>query len=224
MRMNQGEQESLEGSNFKELRLLEEVESSSEVSQRQLAGQLNIALGVANLIVRTLVRKGYLRASKVHWKRWVYVLTPAGIAHKVQLTLDYIERFVDHYRRVRSLLRTELASLAIDSDSRVAIYGTTEFAEMIFLALRELGVQHIDFFDSDTESKQFLGQEIFSVREISSRNYAVILVAHTTKVSSKLDELRSEGISKGSIVTPLQGKSISSLNKEELDQGNSQHD
>ena len=84
MRMNQGEQESLEGPNFKELRLLEEVESSSEVSQRQLAGQLNIALGVANLIVRTLVRKGYLRASKVHWKRWVYVLTPAGIAHKVQ--------------------------------------------------------------------------------------------------------------------------------------------
>ena len=125
MRMNQREHESLEGSNFKELRLLEEVESSSEVSQRQLAGQLNIALGVANLIVRTLVRKGYLRASKVHWKRWVYVLTPAGIAHKVQLTLDYIERFVDHYRRVRSLLRTELAALAIDSDSRVAIYGTT---------------------------------------------------------------------------------------------------
>lgn len=224
MRMNQGEQESLEGSNFKELRLLEEVESSSEVSQRQLAGQLNIALGVANLIVRTLVRKGYLRASKVHWKRWVYVLTPAGIAHKVQLTLDYIERFVDHYRRVRSLLRTELAALTIDSDSRVAIYGTTEFAEMIFLALREHGVQNIDFFDSDTESQQFLGQEIFPVHDIASKNYAVILVAHTTKISSKLDELRSEGIPQGAIVTPLQGKSKSSQDNEELDRGNVRND
>ncbi|MDA1349481.1 MAG: winged helix-turn-helix domain-containing protein [Chloroflexi bacterium] len=194
----------LEGEGYRELRLLEEVESRPEVSQRYLARQLNVALGVANLLVRTLVRKGYIRASRVGWKRWVYVLTPAGIAHKVQLTLAYIERFVDHYRRVRNLLRTELAALDIDTDSRVAIYGTTEFAEMIYLALRELGVAKIDFFDREQGEKNFLGQPVWGLDQVAAEDYAIVLVAHMTEVPSRLEELQAGGLPSGRAVALLQ--------------------
>ena len=48
----------LEGDSYRELRLLEEVDSTPELSQRHLARSLGIALGVANLLVRTLVKKG----------------------------------------------------------------------------------------------------------------------------------------------------------------------
>ena len=98
----------LEGESYRELRLLEEVESTPELSQRHLAHKLGIALGVANLLVRNLVKKGYIRTRQVGWKRWVYVLTPAGVTRKVQLTMNYIERFHDHYRRVCALLREDL--------------------------------------------------------------------------------------------------------------------
>ena len=50
----------LEESTYRELRLLEEVEIKPEVSQRHLASQLGVALGVANLLVKNLAKKGYM--------------------------------------------------------------------------------------------------------------------------------------------------------------------
>ena len=45
----------LEGVAYRELRLLEEVDLTPEVSQRHLAHQLGVALGVTNLLLRSLV-------------------------------------------------------------------------------------------------------------------------------------------------------------------------
>ena len=49
---NNDRADSLEGGSYRELRLLEEVDSTPEVSQRHLARRLGIALGVANLLMR----------------------------------------------------------------------------------------------------------------------------------------------------------------------------
>ena len=64
-------------------------------------GRVGIAVGVANVLIKSLVTKGYVRASRVTWKGWAYILTPAGVARKVQLTANYVDRFLDHYRTVR---------------------------------------------------------------------------------------------------------------------------
>ena len=195
---------SLEDDSYRELRLLEEVESTPQVSQRHLARRLGIALGMANLLVRSLAKKGYIRASRVQWKTWAYVLTPAGIARKVHLTLAYIERFVDHYRRVRMLLRDELSSLAIDSDARIAIYGTTEIAEMVYLALREMGVTRIDFFDQDQSDGTFLGMPVQGLDSLVSNDYSMVMVAQTTQIEARFRELHARGVASSQIAALLQ--------------------
>ena len=57
------------GGSFRELRVLEEVESTPNLSQRKIAGSVGIAVGVANVLIKSLVTKGYVRASRVTWKR-----------------------------------------------------------------------------------------------------------------------------------------------------------
>ena len=125
-------------------------------------------VGVANLLVRTLTKKGYIRATQVGWKRWVYVLTPAGIARKANLTFGYVERFVDHYRRVRVLLRDDLGALAMDPESPIAIYGTTDLAELIYLALRDMGLTRIDFYDHEGRESDFLGMKVRNLKTAGS--------------------------------------------------------
>ena len=110
---------SLEDASYRELRLLEEVDGRPDVSQRQLARNLGVALGVANLLVRTMARKGYIKMTHLSWRRWVYVVTPRGMARKVQLTLSYVDRFIGHYRRVRTILYDDLNGLALNKESRV---------------------------------------------------------------------------------------------------------
>ena len=201
---DQEKRDRLEGTAYRELRLLEEVEDSPHVSQRHLALRLGIALGVANLLLRNLVRKGYIRASKVTWKRWVYVLTPAGIARKANLTFSYIERFRDHYRRVRTLVRDDLGSLAMIADSRIAIYGATELAELMYLALKDMGLTAIDVFGEEGADGRFLGMQVKSLSDIAPDDYAKVMVAFSTDVDARCRELMSRGIPPGQIFTLLQ--------------------
>ena len=108
------EASSLEGKRSREMRLLEAVDRTPEISQRDLARQLALALAVTNRLVRSLVKEGYLRCTQKGWNRWTYVLTPAGAARKLRLTVAYVERFLDHYGRVRGLLVGDLGWPGLD--------------------------------------------------------------------------------------------------------------
>ena len=182
---------------------MEEVESTAQVSQRHLAQQLGIALGVANLLVRNLAKKGYIRVSQVGWRRWVYVVTPAGLSRKVQLTLDYVQRFVDHYRRVRTLLREELGALATNADSRIAIYGTNELTELVYLGLRDVGITRIEFFDRLSGSS-LLGMPVQGLDSLNPDDYDRVIVTPGADTEARRSELLAQGADQGRIVTLLQ--------------------
>ena len=190
-----------DGSSFRELRLLEEVDTRAEVSQRHLAHQLGVALGVANLLIRRLATKGYIRVTQVGWKRWVYVLTPAGVARKVQLTLAYVDRVLDHYQRVRSSLREGLASETLNTESRVAIYGSSELAELVYLALRDLGVTEIEVFDRNGARPRFLGMPVRDLESMVGAHYSQVIVAMPAESDARCAELVSAGVPASKIVT-----------------------
>ena len=203
-----GEGRGLEGASYRELRLLEEVAASPEVSQRRLAFRLGIALGVANLLIKNLVRKGYIRATRAGWRRWVYSLTPAGITRKAQLTLNYADRFLDHYRRVRTLLQEDLDALTAAPDSRFAIYGTTELAELVYLILSDAGIQEVHFYDGEgAAGLKFLGTNVRGLDELDPRTYTKVIIAASTEIEARMSELEAAGIPGSQIVALLQNTS-----------------
>ena len=63
-----------EGTDFKELRLLEELEETPQITQRKMADRLGIALGVANLLTKNLIKKGYVRADEYDSEQYPVVL------------------------------------------------------------------------------------------------------------------------------------------------------
>ena len=200
----------LQGASYRELRLLEAVDVTPEVSQRHLASQLGIALGVANLLVRNLGKRGYIRATRAGWKRWVYNLTPAGVGRKAQLTIRYIDRVLDHHRRVRAILRDDIGGIGLDSDSRMAVYGTNELAELMYLVLRDMGVTRIEFFDRDGKDS-FLGTSVQSLQSIVPSDYVKVLVAFSSNIEIRCAELRASGVDGAKIVTLLQNANLATL-------------
>ena len=191
MRSN-SEHKNLEGEAYRELRMLEEFQRTPDMSQRHLAHRLGIALGVTNVLVRGVAKRGYIRIVQVKWKRWAYVLTPAGIARKVQLTFAYVERFLDHYRRVRQLLTEDVGSLALTSESQVAIYGRTELAELLFLVLRDIGVLNIHVIDVNPEKSTFLGMPVHTLSSMSPEEYTKIFVAFPADVEDRCEEMQQK--------------------------------
>ena len=201
MRSNREQQTPLDASadtqEYRELRLLSEVENDPQVTQRELSKRLGVALGLTNVLLRNLVKKGYVRANQAGWKRWLYALTPEGFSHKIQLTAGYIRRVLDHYQNVRQTLREELAPLALHEESRVAIFGGGEFAELVYMGLKEIGIEEIRIFvAAPDEGQRFLGIDVLDISALDFESYDRVFLAnldgHNKQLSDRLDRSEDE--------------------------------
>ena len=70
------------------LSVLTSIERDSTITQRKLANELGIALGLANAYLRRCVRKGLIKMSQVPLNRYAYYLTPQGFSEKSRLTAE----------------------------------------------------------------------------------------------------------------------------------------
>src|SRR6201990_2011902 len=84
------------------LGLLESVERDGAQSQRKLASELGIALGLVNAYLKRCVKKGLLKVREAPARRYVYYLTPQGFAEKSKLTVDYLSYSFSFYRQARA--------------------------------------------------------------------------------------------------------------------------
>ena len=202
MRSDHEQTEVTESSNYREWRLLSEVQSTPDATQRDLSRRLGIALGLTNVLLRNLAQKGYIRVTQAAWKRWLYALTPAGFSRKIQLTVAYIQRVLDHYQTVRQTLRSELEMLGLNEESRVAIYGTGEFAELVYLGLKEIRIEEIDVFGTaGMDGDKFLGMPVRDCAILRTAEYDRVVVALLDDTHSTYQELRNLGVAPEKLVT-----------------------
>lgn len=176
----------------RDLKLLEAVEQDSRVTQRGLATKLGIALGLTNIYLRRLVRKGYIKCVNVQSNRIRYLITPRGIAEKARLTYEFMDYSLHLYGEVRQHLRAVLQDCAA-ANRRVAIYGRGEAAELAYLSLKEFGLEPVAIFDADG-GDDFLGIPVRPLREHKTVEYDLIIVATLERSGQHLAALVNDGV------------------------------
>jgi DNA-binding MarR family transcriptional regulator len=179
---------------WRDLQLLEAVEEKSTVTQRTLSARLGIALGLTNLYVKRLIRKGHLKSVTMPPNRLVYFVTPRGVQRKARLAVEFMKYSLDLYRKARRDLRRGLRNRLAEQKS-VAIFGTGEAAELAFLLLREIGVEPAAVFDG-AGGQRFLGFEVRGIKEHQAVEYDILIVARLEKVQSTLTKLLAAGVPK----------------------------
>src|SRR5512138_1092060 len=150
----------------RDLKLLEAVEQDSRITQRSLAGKLGIALGLTNIYLRRLVRKGYIKCVNVQSNRITYLITPRGIAEKARLTYEFMDYSLHLYGEVRQHLRAAMQDCAA-AGKRVAIYGSGEAAGLAYLSLKESGLDPVAVFDQ-TGGREFLGMPVQPIADYAA--------------------------------------------------------
>lgn len=130
------------------LGLLSAVERDSGVTQRHLARELGIALGLANAYLRRCATKGLIKIRQAPLNRYAYYLTPRGFAEKSRLTAEYLAVSFDFFRSARR----DCAALLAVCDGRgwrkVALAGAGELAEVAVLGATETGVEIVAVIDA----------------------------------------------------------------------------
>jgi DNA-binding MarR family transcriptional regulator len=123
------------------LGVLTSIERDSAITQRKLAGDLGIALGLANAYLRRCVRKGLVKMSQVPLNRYAYYLTPQGFAEKSRLTAEYLAVSFNFFRRARGDCAVLLRQCTARGWRRVALYGAGDLAEIAVLSAGETGIE-----------------------------------------------------------------------------------
>lgn len=113
--------------------LLTRLSEDPAVSQRSLADEMGVALGMMSNYMKSCVRKGYVRAKQVAPKRWAYFVTPKGFAEKSRTTVNYIANSMSFFRNLRIQLENLFAECQASGIVTLALIGHGDVAEVASL-------------------------------------------------------------------------------------------
>ena len=188
----------MERARERDLEILKAIDEGTPITQRALAQRLGIALGLTNLYLKRLAKKGFIKIVEFPRKpsarkRLRYLLTPRGIAEKTHLTYQHMTYALNLYRRTRETLRESLNRLPEAGVKRIALYGTDEAAELAYLTLKEFGLEPIGVFGR-MPGGQFLGFPVRNVADLLTEEYDRIVVATFEFPEPYLHELIALGL------------------------------
>ena len=154
-------------------RILSRIDSGKRITQRSIAHELGIALGLANLLIKRLVKKGYVKTGRaIKGKRIRYLLTPQGIAEKTRLSIGYLENTIRLYTETKDKIRRSLLNLAgltgeENKRQRVVFYGAGEVAEIAYIALDRSLFELVGVVDDRKQGQQFFDHVVGAPEELS---------------------------------------------------------
>ena len=176
------------------LKLLEAIDSREPPTQRELARDLNISLGLVNAFVKRLAKKGYFKITTIPKKRAKYLLTPKGALEKSRLTYEYIRYSVGFYREIREMLVDLFGRLEKEGVEKIALCGCGEVAELAHLFLQNTSIELAGVFDEKSDGRKFFGHRVRSYEQLAKDGYEYVLLTQTEDIQSHFDRIVDLGV------------------------------
>lgn len=142
------------------LEILEAIDRREQVSQRRLADELGVALGLANSYLRRCVRKGLIKIQQAPANRYVYYLTPQGLAEKSRLTAQYLKSSLDYYHRAGASIADCYADMVAAGHRAVAFAGMSELSEIASIRSHDFPLRVVGTYDPGATVDRFIGRPV----------------------------------------------------------------
>ncbi len=187
-------------------RILSVVEQGKASSQRSISRELGIALGLANILVVRLAKRGLIRLVRVRPSRVLYLITPAGIAEKARLSVNRLVAGIESYVEMRDRIRESFARLSSAwppglGTKRIVFLGTGEVAEIGFVCLQDTDLNLVAVVElgGGTPRARFLHREVHEFSSVTGETvggipYDRLLVMSFVDAGTTLSRLSAAGV------------------------------
>ncbi len=160
--------------NESEFRIIDILNESNNVTQRSIASKAGISLGLTNIIIKRLIKKGFVKIKNMNKKRILYHLTPKAIIEKSYRTYNYFERTMKDIVQIREKIQREILHKNKLQSRKVVILGNNEISEIAKWATQELKLRPIVIASLEKKNKIDLGKSLVincNKNHIKKRNY-----------------------------------------------------
>ncbi|MFC2061397.1 winged helix-turn-helix transcriptional regulator [Elusimicrobiota bacterium] len=147
----------------KELKVIESISRNSTISQRGIARDIGVSLGMTNILIGRLVKKGYLKARKLNARKVSYIITPQGLKERTRKTYRFMKRSFSVIGRLSDNI-TEFAMKKYSEGKKdFIIVGKGELSDLTELVLNSLKKKDINVIKmADKDSLKHNGAVIFN--------------------------------------------------------------
>jgi DNA-binding MarR family transcriptional regulator len=142
------------------LGVLNAIEGNSSVTQRHVANDLGVALGLVNSYLKRSIKKGFVKIRHAPANRYAYYLTPAGFSEKSRLTAEYLSGSFHFFRNARQECTHILKRCEELGHHKIVMAGASDLAEIVYLCAQEHITEVVGVLDPKICGQIFLGLPI----------------------------------------------------------------
>jgi DNA-binding MarR family transcriptional regulator len=140
----------------KEFAVIREISNNHKPTQRHIAKNTGISLGLTNLIIKRLIKKGYIKIHEAPARTIMYSLTPQGFAEKARKSYHFILGTV----RVMGDIREGIQEIIMNEYRKGArdftIQGNGELANLTEIVFRSLDAKDIRLSQRELETNKII--------------------------------------------------------------------
>ncbi len=166
---------------IRELEILERLEGNGHLTQRDLSKEVGIALGLVNHLLKKMVQKGWIKIKNIDSKKIRYLITPEGAREKSGLLYKRVESTIHFYLDAKRVIKEKVEHLKGDGVKSVSIYGINHISEVLFIVLKELGLELTYVVEEEKEGEEWFGYNVIGMEVFAENKDSVLIFASLDK-------------------------------------------
>ena len=131
------------------LGLLTSVETDGARSQRRIAAELDVALGLVNAYLKRAIKKGLVKVGQAPARRYAYYFTPQGFSEKSRLTIEYLSSSFSLFRKAKEEYVRIFEQARALGFQRVVLAGKSDLCEIAILCAVDGPISIVAIVDPD---------------------------------------------------------------------------
>jgi DNA-binding MarR family transcriptional regulator len=176
------------------LTAIREAESGgAKLTQRKLAFSVGVSLGMANILLRRLAERGWIKLTRLSSKSVRYALTSEGISELAQRTAGYFNRA----SKSADLYRGRIESFALNAKrlgtGTIVLFGSSEVELLLAYVCERHGIVFVKSADLE------------KARQLAGRTGGLLLLAEKEAVPLAASTTSANGVPEKSLALILAG-------------------
>lgn len=169
------------------LSLLNSVDDGAQ-SQRRIAEDLGIALGLVNAYLKRCIKKGLVKVRQAPARRYAYYLTPQGFAEKSRLTVEYLSYSFSFFREAKADCARAFALAKERGFQNLVLCGKSDLAEIAILSAVDSGISIVAIVDAGARETLFVGKPVVAGHDELSIAFDAVLITDLVGARRAFDE------------------------------------
>jgi len=170
------------------LGLLTSLEVDGARSQRRIAAELGVALGLVNAYLKRAVKKGFVKVGQAPTRRYAYYLTPQGFSEKSRLTVQFLTSSFSLFRRAKEEYAKVFDRAQALGFRRIVLAGQSDLCEIAILCAVDRPVSIIAVLDPDAAVDRFVGVRVLSSYKLVDEPFDAVVITHLSAARKMYDE------------------------------------